>query len=201
DHASVEYYAVIFSIAPSPVASGLIWVGTDDGLVQLSPDGGGHWSNVTPPGLKEWAKVSLIEASHFDADTAYVAVDAHKLDDTSPYIYRTRDRGRTWTRITTGLAAPSHVYAVREDPTRRGLLFAGTETGIFVSFDDGDHWQSLRLNLPPTSVRDIAFNGADVVVATHGRSFWILDDAAPLREATAAIAEKPLHLYTPSPAV
>src|SRR5262249_7887805 len=157
-------------------------------LVQRSDDGGAHWSNVTPPGLVPWAKVSLVEASRFDPGTAYVAVDAHKLDDLEPYVYRTHDGGRTWTRITTGLQAPSHVYAVREDPTRRGLLFAGTETGIFVSFDDGDHWQSLRLNLPPTSVRDIAFNGTDLAVATHGRSFWILDDVTPLREASAASA-------------
>ncbi len=201
DNASVEYYDVIFSIAPSPLAAGTIWVGTDDGLVQLTADGGAHWSNVTPPDLEPWAKVSLIEASRFDADTAYVAVDAHKLDDMTPYVYRTHDRGRTWTRITTGLAAPSHVYAVREDPTRRGLLYAGTETGIFVSFDDGDHWQSLQLDLPHTAVRDIAFNGADLIVATHGRSFWILDDVAPLREATAAIAAEPLHLFTPARAV
>ena len=201
DNASVEYYDVIFSIAPSPVADGVIWVGTDDGLVQLSSDAGAHWTRVTPPGLKEWAKVSLIEASHFDADTAYVAVDAHKLDDLTPYIYRTRDRGRTWTLITNGLQAPSHVYAVREDPRRQGLLFAGTETGIFVSFDAGDHWQSLRLNLPPTSVRDIAFHGADLAVATHGRSFWILDDITPLREATPDVAAAPAHLFTPAPAV
>jgi photosystem II stability/assembly factor-like uncharacterized protein len=201
DNASVEYYDVIFSIAPSPVASGLIWVGTDDGLVQLSADAGAHWTNVTPPGLKTWAKVSLIEPSHFDADTAYIAVDAHKLDDTTPYIYRTRDRGRTWTLITEGLRSPSFVYAVREDPKRKGLLLAGTETGIFGSFDDGDHWQSLQLNLPPTSVRDVAFHGDDIAVATHGRSFWILDDITPLREATPEVAAAEVHLFTPAPAV
>ncbi len=198
DNASVEYYDVIFSIAPSRLAAGLIWIGTDDGLVQLTADGGAHWTNVTPPALKPWAKVSLIEASRFDADTAYVAVDAHKLDDVTPYIYRTHDRGKTWSLITTGLRAPSHVYAVREDPTRRGLLFAGTETGIFVTFDDGDHWQSLQLNLPPTSVRDIAFNGSDLAVATHGRSFWMLDDITPLRQASATVAQAPVHLFTPA---
>jgi photosystem II stability/assembly factor-like uncharacterized protein len=201
DNASVEYYDVIFSIAPSPLASGLIWIGTDDGLVQVTTDGGGHWTKVTPPGLREWAKVSMIEASRFDADTAYIAVDAHKLDDMTPYVYRTHDRGRSWTSITTGLTAPSHVYAVREDPKRKGLLYAGTETGIFVSFDDGDHWQSLQLNLPPTSVRDIAFNGEDLAVATHGRSFWILDAITPLREATANLEDAPAHLFTPPPAV
>ena len=201
DNASVEYYDVIFSIAPSPIAPGLIWVGTDDGLVQLSSDAGAHWTKVTPPPLKAWAKVSLVEASHFDADTAYVAVDAHKLDDLTPYIYRTRDRGRTWTLITAGLQAPSFVYAVREDPKRKGLLFAGTETGIFVSFDDGDHWQPMQLNLPPTSVRDIAFHEADLAIATHGRSFWVLDDITPLREATAEAADAATHLFTPAPAV
>jgi photosystem II stability/assembly factor-like uncharacterized protein len=201
DNASVEYYDVIFSIAPSPLAPGLTWIGTDDGLVQVTTDGGAHWTVVTPPGLKEWAKVSLVEASHFDRDTAYVAVDAHKLDDMTPYIYRTRDRGRTWSLITTGLSAPSHVYAVREDPKTRGLLFAGTETGIFVSFDDGDHWQSLQLNLPHTSVRDIAFSGNDLAVATHGRSFWILDDITPLRQATSEIAGAPAHLYPPAAAI
>jgi photosystem II stability/assembly factor-like uncharacterized protein len=201
DNASVEYYDVIFSIAPSPVTPGLIWIGTDDGLVQLSPDAGAHWTNVTPPGLKAWAKVSLVEASHFDADTAYVAVDAHKLDDLTPYIYRTHDRGRTWTLITRGLRAPSHVYAVREDLKRKGLLFAGTETGAFVSFDDGDDWQPLQLNLPPTSVRDFAFHDSDLAIATHGRSFWVLDDITPLREATSDVAAAAAHLFTPAPAV
>jgi photosystem II stability/assembly factor-like uncharacterized protein len=197
DNASVEYYDVLFSIAPSPLLSGLIWVGTDDGLVQLTSDAGATWKKVTPPGMPEWAKVSLIEASRFDVNTAYVAVDAHKLDDLTPYIFRTRDRGRTWTRITNGLQAPAHVYAVREDPKQKGLLFAGTETGIYVSFDDGDNWQPLQLNLPATSVRDIAFNGDDLIVATHGRSFWVLDDITPLRQAAAAIAGAPLHLFTP----
>ena len=201
DNASVEYYDVIFSIAPSPLVAGLIWVGTDDGLVQLTSDAGATWKKVTPPGLPEWGKVSLIEASRYDANTAYVAVDAHKLDDMTPYIFRTHDRGKTWTRITTGLQSPAHVYAVREDPKRKGLLFAGTELGIFVSFDDGDAWQPLQLNLPVTSVRDIAFNGDDLIVATHGRSFWILDDITPLRQAAATMAEAPAHLFTPRAAM
>jgi photosystem II stability/assembly factor-like uncharacterized protein len=201
DNASVEYYDVIFSIAPSPVKPGLIWVGTDDGLVKVTQDAGATWKTVTPPGLPEWAKVSLIEASRFDPDTAYVAVDAHKLDDFTPYIFRTHDRGRTWTRITTGLAAPAYVYAVREDPKRQGLLFAGTETGIHVSFDAGDTWQALQLNLPTTSVRDIAIHGNDLIVATHGRSFWAIDDITPLREATAAMANEPVHLFAPQTAV
>ncbi len=201
DNASVEYYDVIFSIAPSPVQPGLIWIGTDDGLVQVTSDEGKTWTKVTPPGLPEWAKVSLIEPSRFDANTAYVAVDGHKLDDFTPYIFRTRDRGRTWTRITTGLAAPAYVYSVREDPKRKGLLFAGTETGIHVSFDAGDSWQSLQLNLPTTSVRDMAIHGNDLIVATHGRSFWAIDDITPLRQASAAVADEPLHLFTPQAAM
>ena len=201
DNASVEYYDVIFSIAPSAVRTGLIWVGTDDGVVQVTTDGGTTWRKVTPPGAPEWAKISLIEASHFDANTAYVAVDAHKLDDTAPYIFRTRDGGRTWSRITSGLDAPGFVYAVREDPQHKGLLFAGTETGIDVSFDEGDHWQPLQLNLPHTSVRDMTVNGDTLVIATHGRSMWAIDDISPLRQASAAIADEALHLFTPATAI
>ncbi len=201
DNASVEYYDVIFSIAPSPIQAGRIWIGTDDGLVQLTTDGGATWHKVTPPGVPEWAKISLVEASRFDASTAFVAVDAHKLDDFQPYIFRTRDDGRTWTRITSGLEAPAHVYAVREDPKRKGLLFAGTETGIYVSFDAGDRWQSLQLNLPTTSVRDMTVNGNDLIVATHGRSFWALDDISPLRQATPQLADEAAHLFTPQTAL
>lgn len=201
DNASVEYYDVIFSIAPSPLVAGMLWVGTDDGLVHVSSNGGASWRKVTPPGMPEWAKVSMIEASRFDAATAYVAVDAHKLDDVTPHLFRTHDAGKTWTAITTGISAPSFTYAIREDPKRKGLLYAGTETGLFVSFDDGDHWQSLRLNMPTTSVRDITFNGSDIVVATHGRSFWVLDQADVLRHATGAIADKAFHLFQPSNAL
>lgn len=201
DNASVEYYDVIFSIAPSPIAPGMVWVGTDDGLVHVSRNDGVSWNHVTPPGMPEWAKVSMIEASRFDANTAYVAVDAHKLDDVTPHLFRTHDGGKTWSTMTTGLSAPSYTYAIREDPKRKGLLYAGTETGLFVSFDDGDTWQSLRLNMPATSVRDIAFNGSDIVIATHGRSFWILDHADVLRQASDAIAREPLHLFTPANAV
>ncbi len=154
--------------------------------MHLTRDGGKSWQNVTPKGLPEWAKVALIEASPFDAGTAYVAVDAHKLDDFKPYIFRTHDCGKTWTQITSGISEPAYVHAVREDPARKGLLFAGTETGIYVSFDDGDHWQSLQLNLPTTSVRDLTIHGNDLAIATHGRSFWILDDITPLRQADCA---------------
>ncbi|MDE3156944.1 MAG: glycosyl hydrolase [Acidobacteriota bacterium] len=201
DNASAEYYDLIYSIAPSPVRKGEIWIGTDDGLVQLTEDEGKTWQNVTPPGMPAWAKVALIEASPFDAGTAYVSVDAHKLGNFKPYIFRTRDFGKTWTPITDGIAEPAYVHAVRSDTVRKGLLFAGTETGAYVSFDDGDHWQSLQLNLPTTGVRDFAVKNDDLVVATHGRSFWILDDITPLRQATAAVAEQAAHLFTPAPAI
>ena len=137
---------------------------------------------MTPPDVKPWFKISLIEASRFDSGTAYVAVDAHRLDDRTPYAYRTRDYGKTWTRITGGISDPDFVYVVREDPRHKGLLFAGTDFGIKVSFDDGDHWQPLQLNLPAVSVRDIDVHGDDLVIATHGRAFWIMDDIAPLRQ-------------------
>jgi photosystem II stability/assembly factor-like uncharacterized protein len=201
DNASVEYYDVIFAIAPSPVDARRIWVGTDDGLVQVTTDGGATWNNVTPPGLPEWEKVSIVEASHFDPQTAYVAVDGHKMDDFAPHLYRTRDGGRTWAAITGGIAAPAFTYVVREDPHRRGTLYAGTETGIYVSFDAGDHWQSLQLNLPTTSVRDVAVHDDDLVVATHGRSFWVLDHIGALRQASAAVAASPAHLFTPADAL
>ena len=201
DNSSAEYYDLIYSIAPSKVSAGEIWVGSDDGLVHLTRDGGRTWQNVTPQGLPAWAKVSTIEASPYDAGTAYLAVDAHKLDDLHPYIFRTHDYGRTWVKITDGISAPAYVHAVREDPVRRGLLFAGTETGAYVSFDDGDHWQSLQLNLPTASVRDLAVHGDDLAIATHGRSFWILDDITPLRQATAAVAGEPVHLFEPATAL
>jgi photosystem II stability/assembly factor-like uncharacterized protein len=197
DNASVEYYDVIFAIAPSPLEAGRIWIGTDDGLVQLTTDGGTTWRKVTPPALPEWEKVSMIEASRFDPKVAYVAVDGHKMDDFAPHVFRTRDGGASWTTITTGLSAPAFVYAVREDPVRKGLLYAGTETGIYVSFDDGDHWQSLQLNLPTTSVRDLAVHDGDLVVATHGRSFWVLDGLTTLRQATRTTAGENAHLFTP----
>lgn len=201
DNASAEYYDLIYSIAPSPVASGEIWVGTDDGLVQLTRDGGRTWKNVTPPGMPEWAKVALIDASHFDAGTAYVAVDAHKLDDRKLYLYRTHDYGMTWTLITNGLSAPGFANAVRQDTVRRGLLFAGTETAVYVSFDDGDHWQPLQLNLPASSMRDLMVKGNDLIVATHGRAFWILDDITPLRQLDSAVTESDLHLFQPAVAM
>jgi photosystem II stability/assembly factor-like uncharacterized protein len=198
DQASVEFYDVIFSVAESPKQAGVIWAGTDDGLVQLTRDGGKSWANVTPKEMPEWGMVSLIEASPFAAGTAYVAVDAHKLDNFHPYVFKTSDFGKTWTKLTNGLPDNSYVHAVREDPKRKGLLYAGTETGIWVSFDDGGHWQVLQLNLPTTPVHDLILHGDDLVVATHGRSFWMLDDVGPLRQMTAAIAGEDAHLFAPS---
>ena len=174
-------FGVVFSIAPSPLKADEIWAGSDTGLIHLTRDGGKTWQNVTPPGVADWSRVSMIEASRFDPAVAYAAVDRHRVDDYQPYIYRTRDYGKTWQPIVTGIAATS-VNAIREDTQKQGLLFAGTELGIYVSFDDGDHWQPLQLNLPAASVRDITVHGDDLAIATHGRSFWILDNITPLRQ-------------------
>jgi photosystem II stability/assembly factor-like uncharacterized protein len=176
-------HGVIYAIAPSRLADHDLWIGTDDGLVWRTRDEGAHWENVTPAGLGPWSKVGIIDPSHFDGESAYAAVDRHRVDDSRPYVYRTHDGGRTWTLAATGIPAGSFVNALREDPVRRGLLYAGTEKGVYVSFDDGDHWQPLQLNLPVTSVRDIDVHGDDLVIATHGRAFWVLDDvtAAPGR--------------------
>jgi photosystem II stability/assembly factor-like uncharacterized protein len=177
---------VIYTVAPSPLDAKWIWVGTDDGLIQLTTDEGAHWKDVTPPQLKPWQKVSIIDASHFDSGTAYAAVNTIRLDDLRPHIYRTRDSGATWTEITNGIPANENVNAVREDPKRKGLLFAGTERTVHVSFDDGEHWQSLRLDLAPSSVRDLIIKDDDLCVATHGRGFWILDNITPLRQLQSA---------------
>jgi photosystem II stability/assembly factor-like uncharacterized protein len=183
---------VIYAVAPSYVDADVIWAGTDDGLIQVTTDGGLHWADVTPPQLVPWAKVSVVDAGRFDAKTAYAAVNTLRLDDMRPHIYRTHDGGKTWAEIVTGLPAEAPANAVREDPVRRGLLFAATEREVFVSFDDGGHWRSLRLNMAPSSVRDIIVKDDDLVAATHGRGFWIMDDITPLRQidalATAAAA-------------
>jgi photosystem II stability/assembly factor-like uncharacterized protein len=179
---------VVYDIATSPLKDGLIWAGTDDGLIWRTTDNGAHWQNVTPPDLQPWSKVGIVEPSHFDADTAYAAIDRHRLDDQKPCILRTRDGGRTWQTITDGLPSeggPNSVNVVREDLARPGLLFAGTERSLYVSFDDGDHWQPLARGLPATSVRDITIHGNDLVIATHGRGFYVLDDIVPLRSLAA----------------
>jgi hypothetical protein len=189
---------VIYALAPSFKTANTLWAGTDDGQLWITRDGGKNWSNITPKELTAWSKVTQISASHFDDDTAYASVSRFRINDTHPYIYRTHDGGKSWSLITAGLPDFGPVDTVREDPVRKGLLFAGTENAVWVSFDDGDHWQSLQLNLPHTSMRDLWIHENDLIVATHGRSFWILDDIAPLREASAAIANA-AHLFTPAP--
>ena len=190
----------IYSLAPSFHDPKTLWAGTDDGLVWLTHDGGANWKNVTPPQLTAWSKVAQISASHFDEQTAYISASRFRVDDLNPLIYRTHDGGKTWQQITAGLPDHSPVNTVREDPVRKGLLFAGTETAVWISFDDGDHWQSLQLNLPPTSMRDLWIHDDDLIVATHGRSFWILDDIASLRQMSPDIPREGAHLFTPASA-
>jgi len=193
-------YGVVYTIAPSPLDAHLIWAGSDTGLIHLTRDGGKTWEAVTPRALSDWSKISMIEASHFNPAEAYAAVDRHRLDDQTPYLYRTRDYGQTWQPIAEGIHAPAFLRAVREEPSQKGLLFAGTEFGVYVSFDDGDHWQSLQLNLPVTSVHDLVIHDDDLVIATHGRSFWILDNITPLRQAM-EIGGAGAWLYRPATAV
>jgi photosystem II stability/assembly factor-like uncharacterized protein len=190
DAAKRPHRGVVYALGLSPRDRNVLWAGTDDGLVWRTADGGRHWRDVTPPGVGAWAKISIVDASPFDAASAYVAVNRFRLDEQRPQLFRTHDGGATWTAIDRGIdAAPTNV--VRADPRRRGLLYAGTERGVWVSFDDGDSWSSLRLNLPATSVRDLVVHGDDLVIGTHGRGFWILDDIAPLRQAEALAATSP----------
>jgi len=191
---------VIYALAPSFKSIDTLWAGTDDGLIWLTRDGGKNWHNITPPELTSWSKVTQISASRFDDDSAYVSVSRFRINDERPFIYRTHDGGKTWTLITAGLPDIGPVDTVREDPVRKGLLFAGTENSVWVSFDDGDHWQSLQLNLPRTSMRDLWIHDDDLIVATHGRSFWILDDISPLREVTGSPVVEEARLFTPAPA-
>jgi len=182
DASKAQNRGVIYTVAPSFRNVNTIWTGSDDGVINLTRDGGKTWMNVTPSALSPWSKVSLMEASHFDDATAYVAINRFKLDDLRPHVYRTHDGGKSWTEIVNGIPSGEVVNSVREDPVRRGLLFAGTERSVYFSLDDGDHWQSLRLNMPATSIRDLVIHDDDIVVGTHGRSFWILDDMTPLRQ-------------------
>jgi photosystem II stability/assembly factor-like uncharacterized protein len=190
---------VIYTIAPSPVRDYLVWVGTDDGLIHVTGDDGKTWRNVTPPALTSWSKVTMMDASHTDELEAYAAVERHQLQDYEPYVYRTKDGGKTWQLITRGLPAGVYVQTVKEDTVRKGLLFVGTERGVFVSFNDGDDWQSLQLNLPPSSMRDLAVKDNDLIVATHGRGFWILDNITPLRQ-TADALKADAFLFKPAEA-
>ncbi|HET7184013.1 MAG TPA: hypothetical protein VFI82_04970 [Terriglobales bacterium] len=197
DNTSIEYYDTVFAIAESPLQKGLIWAGSDDGLIHLTRDDGAHWLNVTPKDLPEWGTVSLIDSSPTDAGTAHVAVDRHRLDDLSPYIFVTHDFGKSWARIVNGIPSGSFVHAVRQDPVNKDMLYAGTETGVFISWDDGSHWQPLKLNLPDVPVHDLLIKNDDLVIATHGRAFWSLDDITPLRE-LASVGGADVHLYKPA---
>ena len=194
-------YGTLATVAPSYIDKDVIWAGSDTGIISVTRDGGKTWANVTPPAMQPWSRVSLLDPSHFDAGAAYAAVERHRMDDQSPLIYRTSDYGKTWKSITAGLAAPAFVNVVREDPRQRGLLYAGTEFWMYFSVDNGDDWQPLQLNLPVTSIRDLVVHDNDVVIATHGRSFWILDDITPLRQLAAHTGSTAPFLYRPQTAM
>ena len=205
--ATARHPGVVYTIAPSYVKENIIWAGSDDGLIHVTFDGGRTWKDVTPPVLRSepWAKISIMDASHFDTLTAYAAINTLRLDDLRPHLYRTRDGGKSWTEIVAGIDSGAVTNVIREDPKARGLLYAGSDRQVWVSFDDGDHWQSLRLNMPATSIRDLVIKDDDVVIGTHGRSFWILDDVTPLRQlaadrARAASAATATRLFRPQTA-
>jgi photosystem II stability/assembly factor-like uncharacterized protein len=201
DDTGVEVYDTIFALAESPRKAGLLWAGTDDGLVHVTRDGGKSWANVTPTGLPEWIQINSIEASSYDEGTAYVAATMYKFDDYRPYLYKTTDSGRTWTKIVDGIPAHCFTRVVREDPVRRGILYAGTEFGLFVTFDDGASWLPFQRNLPVVPITDLAVKDGDLVVATQGRSFWILDDLTPLREYRDSVRGETVRLFKPRPTV
>ncbi|HKR70578.1 MAG TPA: hypothetical protein VJT16_17190 [Streptosporangiaceae bacterium] len=197
DNSGAEYYCTVFALAESPLAAGQLWAGTDDGRIHLTRDGGQSWTEITPPDLPRWATVSIIDASPHDAGTAYVAAEAHKLDDFHPYLWRTRDFGASWERLDGGLDEDEYCHVLREDPERRGLLLCGTELGLLVSFDDGGSWQRCQGELPRVPVHDFVFAGDDLVVATHGRSIWVLEDLPALREHRPELDAAPFHVYQP----
>lgn len=201
DQNGPEIYGTIFAVAPSLQDANQIWTGSDDGVVSLTRDGGKTWSNITPKELPEFSRISMIDASPQEAGTAYLAAKRYQLDDRKPYVFRTHDFGKTWSKIVNGIGAADYVHVAREDPERPGLLYAGTEHGIYVSFDDGDHWRSLRLNLPDTQVSDLLIQGDDVVIATHGRSFYVLDHADVLRQLQPSVSADALHLFKPGEAI
>jgi photosystem II stability/assembly factor-like uncharacterized protein len=197
DQTSVEYFGTVFTIAESPVEKGVIWAGSDDGLVHVTRNNGQSWDNVTPTGLPKWARISIIDASPHAKGTAYLAANMFQLNDFAPYLFKTSDYGKSWTRITTGITPSEFTRVIREDPVRQGLLFAGTERGVWVSFDDGASWQRLQRNLPPVPIHDLVVKNGDVVVASHGRGFWILDDISSLRQLRADVIAKDVHLFQP----
>jgi photosystem II stability/assembly factor-like uncharacterized protein len=199
DNSGVEIYGTIFAFRVSPHTPGLFWAGSDDGLVHISHDGGANWEDITPPDLPEWSLISIIEPSPHDAATAYVAATRYKHDDTRPYLYKTSDYGKSWTRITNGIPDSEYTRVIREDPGRKGLLYAGTETGLYISFDDGASWQPFQGGLPVCPIHDLIVKGTDLVVATHGRSFWILDDVTPLHQLHDEVASEAAALFAPRP--
>jgi photosystem II stability/assembly factor-like uncharacterized protein len=201
DSIGAEIYATVFAFAESPHEKGVLWAGSDDGLVHISKDGGQNWASITPPGLPEWALISCIELSPHDAATAYLAATRYKLDDYRPYLYKTEDYGQTWRQIDAGIAEDAFTRVIRADPARRGLLYAGTETGLCVSFDDGASWQPFQLNLPVTPIHDLLIKDNDLIAATHGRSIWILDDLTPLYQQADAVGEAETHLFRPRPSI
>ena len=192
---------VVYTISPSPLLVPMLWVGTDDGLIHVTTTDGKNWQNVTPPAVTAWSRVTTVEASHFDFNSAYASVDRHQLQDFEPYIYRTRDMGKSWQKISSGLPAGVYVHVVKEDPKRQGMLVAGTERGAFVSLNDGDSWQPLQRTMPVTSVRDFEFYENDLIVATHGRGFWVIDDISPLRQVNDAVLAADAHLFKPADAI
>ena len=191
---------VIYTIAPSPLRAPLVWVGTDDGYIQVTTDDGATWQNVTPPVMTAWSRVTMMDASHFDARSAYASVDRHQLQDFDPYVYRTRDMGGSWQMITNGLPAGVYVHCIKEDPKRKGMLVCGTERGVYLSLNDGDHWQPLQLNLPVSSMRDFEIHDDDLVVGTHGRGIWVIDDISPLRQWSDDVLDAEAHLFKPADA-
>jgi photosystem II stability/assembly factor-like uncharacterized protein len=201
DNTGVEYYCTIFAVAESPLEAGVLWAGSDDGLVHVTRDAGANWEKVTPPGLPEWATVATIEASRWDPGTAYVVADAHRLDDDRPYLWKTSDYGKSWKSLASDLPRDEYLHVVREDTKRRGMLFLGSERRVSYSLDDGASWRPLKLNMPTAAVHDLVVEGDDLVVGTMGRSIWILDNLTPIREMSAEIAEAPAHLFPPAPAV
>ncbi len=201
DNTSVEYYGTIFALAESPLEKGLLWAGSDDGLIHISRDRGKNWQQVTPKNMPQWSLISIIEPSHYNPATAYVAATRYKLDDYRPYLYKTEDYGKTWKKITAGIPGSDFTRVIREDPNRKGLLYAGTETGIYFSVDEGKNWQSLQLNLPVTPIHDLVIHDNDLAAATHGRSFWILDDLTRLYQIIDMKPKGSMFLFTPAKTV
>ena len=200
DQPMTERFGVVYTISPSPLRATMVWAGTDDGLIHVTRDDGKSWSDLTPPAMTAWSKVSQVEASHFDVETAYASVDRHRLADNRPYIYRTHDGGKTWQNVVAGIPDGAFVNSVKEDPQAKGLLYAATELRVYVSFNDGEHWQALQNNMPVTSVRDIVVHGDDLAVATYGRGFWVMDQMSALRQVTeqgAAIVSASAYLFKP----